>query len=651
MTTKVLVFESDAEFAQSLTAGLAKYGCETKVVDDGEEGILAASSDTPDLILLTIELPRMNGFSVCNKLKRNADLKKVPLVLLSSEATDETFDQHKRLRTRADEYVHKPVTVADLVKKLEGIVNLDKQGGEEFEEIAFDEDIEIEEVAEESSVADETDEAFGNIIAPEKVASADEVVMDDLVLEEGDGLEVAKPAPPPEPMGAPEAPDAPPFTVDSAALEALHSEVTHLKKQVDELETDLKVARSATQAEEDAKAQVIQKKDAEIELIEKEMEALKRKLETNEGGGTAREFLDLREQLNKKDKEILDIRDQLNSKEKHVVRLNEENIALGRQNADLIDQNVSLESDNDRLKKERDAAFSDKEQAQKRGDDFKAKAERLQEELNSKVAELRATIESHENRMATRDAQEAAMRDDHANAMRDAAAAAEAAQEQAVTEAVARAQEQAAGEQEAALVAAAEEAKKDRLIAVKAREAEMKAEHDSKLAALHRANEESLRKLRAEHEQASEEAELAATDRLTARERELFEEKDAALSAQKSALAAEHAELESRFAATASELESRLASTTSELEARTAERDADRGTISERDQKIEELEARVATQRAELVELGDKLEFEGARLNRALEKWASDEANLRTAKEALETAANELGYALGRPIS
>lgn len=641
MTTKVLVFESDAEFAQSLTEGLAKYDCETRVVEDGEEGILAASANTPDLILLTIELPRMNGFSVCNKLKRNADLKKVPLVLLSSEATDETFDQHKRLRTRADEYVHKPVTVEELVKKLAGIVTLEKKGEEDVEDVALDEDLEIEEVEEEGDVADETDEAFGNIIAPAAVApAAEEVVMDDLELEEGDGLEVAPEAPPPQPVPQAEVKGPALPKVDNALLEALRSEVAGLKAQVDQLEGDLQAARDSTRAETDAKAQVIQKKDAEIELIEKEMEALKRKLESSEGGGTAREFLDLREQLNKKDKEILDIRDQLSSKEKQVVRLNDDNIALGRQNADLTDQNVSLQSESEQLKKQRDAALSDKEQAAKRGDDFKAKSERLQEELNSKVAELRATIESHENRMATRDAQEAAMRDDHATALRDAAAAAEAVKLQAVAEAIALAQEKAAGEQEAALVLAAEEAKKDRAEAVKAREVEMKAEHDSKLAALHRANEESLRKLRAEHEQAAEEAEQAAADRLAVRERELSEEREVALSAQKSALSAERAEIEAQ-----------LAATVSELEARTGERDADRATIAERDRKVEELEARVASQRAELVELGDKLEVESSRLRKALEKWAGDEANLRTVKEALEVATSELGQALSRPIS
>ena len=75
MPTKVLVFESDSAFASELRAELGKLGCMTTVVDDGNAGLQAAASDRPDLILLSIELPRMNGFSVCNKLKKDAALR------------------------------------------------------------------------------------------------------------------------------------------------------------------------------------------------------------------------------------------------------------------------------------------------------------------------------------------------------------------------------------------------------------------------------------------------------------------------------------------------------------------------------------------------------------------------------------------------
>src|SRR5882724_4273959 len=124
MAIKVLVFESDPSFAETLRTGLLKYGCEVSVVDDANSGLAAAARDKPNLILLSIELPRMNGFSVCNKLKRDAALKDVPLIIMSSESTEETFEQHRRLRTRAEDYLHKPISFEDLVTRAQAYVSL-----------------------------------------------------------------------------------------------------------------------------------------------------------------------------------------------------------------------------------------------------------------------------------------------------------------------------------------------------------------------------------------------------------------------------------------------------------------------------------------------------------------------------------------------
>ena len=122
MPISVLIFESDPSFAQELESGLQRAGCETTVADDASVGLQIAATQKPNLILLTIELPRMNGFSVCNKLKRDPNLQSVPLIILSSDSTEETFEQHRRLRTRAEEYLHKPVTVDQLLPLMRGLV-------------------------------------------------------------------------------------------------------------------------------------------------------------------------------------------------------------------------------------------------------------------------------------------------------------------------------------------------------------------------------------------------------------------------------------------------------------------------------------------------------------------------------------------------
>src|SRR5271166_3845592 len=143
MATKVLVFESDASFAGELRSELGKLGCNTTVVEDGNVGLQQASSDKPDLILLSIELPRMNGFSVCNKLKKDAALKDVPLIIMSSESSDETFEQHKKLRTRAEDYVHKPIAFGELLQHIQKFVPLAAVAQDSDGAIVIDDEIEI----------------------------------------------------------------------------------------------------------------------------------------------------------------------------------------------------------------------------------------------------------------------------------------------------------------------------------------------------------------------------------------------------------------------------------------------------------------------------------------------------------------------------
>src|ERR1700678_358578 len=122
MSTKVLVFESDSAFASELRNELGNLGCATTVVEDGNVGLQQAGAEKPDLVLLSIELPRMNGFSVCNKLKKDPGLKDIPLIIMSSESSEETFEQHRKLRTRAEDYVHKPIAFGELLQHIRTFV-------------------------------------------------------------------------------------------------------------------------------------------------------------------------------------------------------------------------------------------------------------------------------------------------------------------------------------------------------------------------------------------------------------------------------------------------------------------------------------------------------------------------------------------------
>ena len=71
----------------------------------------------------------MNGFSVCNKLKKDPALKDVPLIIMSSESSDETFEQHRKLRTRAEDYVHKPIAFGELLEHMRPYVQFENGAG------------------------------------------------------------------------------------------------------------------------------------------------------------------------------------------------------------------------------------------------------------------------------------------------------------------------------------------------------------------------------------------------------------------------------------------------------------------------------------------------------------------------------------------
>ncbi len=132
---KVLIIESETSVAQSLTDAFSDRGAEVIVTGDGSEAITRARSDNPDLIVLCVELSRGSGYSVCNKLKKDPGLSAIPLILTSSQATEETFEQHKKLRTRAEAYLKKPYGTNRLVQIAAGYIDLGPgpAGGDEVE--------------------------------------------------------------------------------------------------------------------------------------------------------------------------------------------------------------------------------------------------------------------------------------------------------------------------------------------------------------------------------------------------------------------------------------------------------------------------------------------------------------------------------------
>src|SRR5205823_11487504 len=114
-------------------------------------------ANVPQAIVLCVELPRMSGYSICAKLKKDAQLKSIPLIITSAEATPETFEHHKKLKTRAEEYLKKPFAPSLLVQVLERYIQMPKKGASNGHAEDMGEDLAMEDAA---PVVLADDEAF-----------------------------------------------------------------------------------------------------------------------------------------------------------------------------------------------------------------------------------------------------------------------------------------------------------------------------------------------------------------------------------------------------------------------------------------------------------------------------------------------------------
>src|SRR5690242_6499592 len=108
MSKTVLLIESDSAFAKEMATAIEARGLVARVAGDGRDGLELARAERPDVVVLCVELPKMSGYSVCQKFKKDDALRQIPLVLVSAEATRDTFEQHRKLKAHADDYLLKP---------------------------------------------------------------------------------------------------------------------------------------------------------------------------------------------------------------------------------------------------------------------------------------------------------------------------------------------------------------------------------------------------------------------------------------------------------------------------------------------------------------------------------------------------------------
>ncbi|RLA35915.1 MAG: response regulator [Gammaproteobacteria bacterium] len=117
---KVLIVDDSLTEIHILRGMLEKHGFECIDAESGEQGIEKARSEKPDVILMDIVMPGLNGFQTTRQLTRDAETKDIPIIIVStkSQETDKVWG----LRQGAKDYLTKPVTETDLVAKIQSVL-------------------------------------------------------------------------------------------------------------------------------------------------------------------------------------------------------------------------------------------------------------------------------------------------------------------------------------------------------------------------------------------------------------------------------------------------------------------------------------------------------------------------------------------------
>ena len=117
MPQRILIVDDDPHIRQLLVFALEKAGFSTSEAEDGEAALARVADVAPDLVVLDINMPRMNGLEVCRRLRSDSD---VPILFLSSR--DEEIDRVLGIELGADDYVVKPFSPREVTARITAIL-------------------------------------------------------------------------------------------------------------------------------------------------------------------------------------------------------------------------------------------------------------------------------------------------------------------------------------------------------------------------------------------------------------------------------------------------------------------------------------------------------------------------------------------------
>ena len=119
--SKILIVEDNELNRDMLSRRLMRKGFEVVMAEDGQKGVDMSISENPDLILMDLSLPVMDGWEATSTIKNSVETKKIPIIVLTAHAM--AGDREKALEAGADEYDTKPIEFKRLLGKIKDFLN------------------------------------------------------------------------------------------------------------------------------------------------------------------------------------------------------------------------------------------------------------------------------------------------------------------------------------------------------------------------------------------------------------------------------------------------------------------------------------------------------------------------------------------------
>ena len=116
MSKKILVVDDEVYILHILDFSLGAEGYEVITAADGEEAIEKARTERPDLVVLDIMMPKVDGFEACRRLKGDPETNQIPVILLTAKGRE--VDRQMGIEVGADDYIIKPFSPTKLIEKI-----------------------------------------------------------------------------------------------------------------------------------------------------------------------------------------------------------------------------------------------------------------------------------------------------------------------------------------------------------------------------------------------------------------------------------------------------------------------------------------------------------------------------------------------------